>query len=335
MASDAAWTPAIGVRSSCAASATNCRVRDSEASALASAPSSASSISSNAAAVRPSSVSVRSGASRRPRWPRVMPCASLVIRSSGRNAVRVAIVSSSPASTNAPTSSGIRTVRSWLRTSSMPAVSTATVSTDPSDNVRLICCGRRRLAGPPGRAGWRRASGRRAGRRRPGRTRRRRAPGPLPVAGAGGSAADPGGTGMTSGLPTTVPSGSSSEAVTPSPCAAATTSRDCAPSVSAACAWAIRLSSRVGRIGPELGAEQHIGEHPGAGQHQDQHGHRAEQRPAGSATRCAARRGSAFPRGRHSRNTYPRPRTVCSTRSPCASSFRRSALTCTSTRLGS
>ena len=89
-ASAAACTPARGVRSSWAASATNRRVRSSDARAARSAPSRASSAESNAAAARPSSVPVRSGASRPPRPPETIVRASRVIASSGASANRTA-----------------------------------------------------------------------------------------------------------------------------------------------------------------------------------------------------------------------------------------------------
>ena len=58
-------------------------------------------MSSNAAAVRPSSVSVRVGDSRRPRCPRAIERARLVIASSGASATRTVNTSTSAVTTNA------------------------------------------------------------------------------------------------------------------------------------------------------------------------------------------------------------------------------------------
>ncbi len=95
-------TPANGVRRSCEASARNCRIRSSACWAVDSAVSSASSIWSNATAVRPSSVSGRVGRSRRPRAPAPMRWASAVIRSSGRRATATTRISSRPVIRSAP-----------------------------------------------------------------------------------------------------------------------------------------------------------------------------------------------------------------------------------------
>ena len=120
-----------GVRSSWAASARNARVCSSARRARVSAPSSSSSISSNACAVRPISVSVRLGASREPREPAAIRWARAAMASSGRRASRTATATRSPLSSSAASPLTSRIRRSVSRAPDTSEVFTLRVSRAP------------------------------------------------------------------------------------------------------------------------------------------------------------------------------------------------------------
>ncbi|OBI21365.1 hypothetical protein A5713_12670 [Mycobacterium sp. E2497] len=117
--SAATCIPAIGVRSSWAASTMKRRVAVSARRAASAArwarrseASKVSSIPSKALAARPNSVSGRSGRSRRPRSPVRMSLASAVSRSSGRSATRLTATSNSAATSRVTTPAPIISARS-------------------------------------------------------------------------------------------------------------------------------------------------------------------------------------------------------------------------------
>ncbi|OUE29892.1 hypothetical protein BFL35_12920 [Clavibacter michiganensis] len=131
-ASAEARIPATGVRSSCAASATNARIRASAARAWRSACSRSSSISSKATAVRPSSVVGRVGRRRRPRSPRPMERATPVMSSSGRRVRRTTSTRAAAASTRNASEATARMPPREASVSSTDPVPAESASTVPS-----------------------------------------------------------------------------------------------------------------------------------------------------------------------------------------------------------
>ncbi len=124
-------------------------MRASAARAWCSACSRSSSISSNAVAVRPSSVAGRVGRSRRPRSPRPMERATPVMSSSGCSVRRTPTTSATAASSRNPTEATARIPRreaSVPSTDPVPAESSSTVPSlrserrvrEPSDELTAL-----------------------------------------------------------------------------------------------------------------------------------------------------------------------------------------------------
>ena len=130
-----AWSAAIGVRSSWEASARNRLVETSLRSAVSTAAASASTIRSNAAAMLPSSVSVRLGRKRTVLSPAAIRVAVSITCVSGRKALRVARRTSSVASARALRATSTSTSNSRLTARRTLALLAAKTMCEPSGNT--------------------------------------------------------------------------------------------------------------------------------------------------------------------------------------------------------